>query len=1019
MNPALPARRSLGPVPGFTLPTTPGNGSENDAIFNKRSKHSGFLGTFGDAVSRLEHDTGTKVTLHGHHTLSLRMESISGNDASYRDEQYYGRGNNGVYNDSDLDIDATFLKYFHYQTHLSNSPFRNPNDDRVKLDYKTKKMRFEWGDISAGFQGNSLIDFNRYLHGAQMSNNWTPRLRTTLLVSQTKAETRSIVIPGNDSAGPYFVYAGQIVPGSERVRVDSRELVEGADKDFTMDPYTGELRFTHGNVVLHSSTIAVSYETLGFGQSQGNIIGGRTEYSPKAGLNFGMTYVTQRSRGATGPILRTEELRGFDQPNFYPTDAPIDLTKPLIIKVGGRQLSPNEYTVDTSFAYTNRVFIKEAVPRDTIVQIQYVPYNNNPTPGNRSVLGFDSRILLGKLGSLNLEAALSGLNLTGSNISGHAWQAHADLNPMRNLHTNLTLRNVNPTFSSIQSPGFNRNEKSIEFTSDYAATKRLHFNLNWQKALRPSYTGSQFTIASNGNDNYNEYGAGLTYKLASNASLNFSHNNLSTLFALGGNSKNISDALGLNYGLRNLNFDLSLSRTLSDITSTAGLLGLSGALPVTTTGTSSASQIYNSNTSTFSKRFGIHWQPKSWLNLGGSLSDNAITNLNAGAASNSNARDTQFDISFTRIRNVGIHYSFDLSDTGNSSFTPVTTTTTTGATGTTGSTSAAGSATGSGSGVAAGSGGVQLNPGRSAFAAFASRILTRDLVAGGAAAAQNALNSSTSGFGSAFGTLGGGGANGSLGSLGTYSGYQGNSFVNGYGASSFGGRNASHRLSIDWRPRQALTFGIALDHAASIGDYQFNNTRNNISTTFDWQLSRRLHVNALYALQKLAYNGTVGGTDSNSMILRLEGRPFGGKLGMIFGWTSMRTNSAFNFNNASLLGNTGAAATGTTSTATTGATSATTTPLTDTSTNLSSLNFRLEYPISSRQTLFFEMLGSNSSGYLSNREDDYRFGLDYALTRTLKFSLGWQILSHNYNDAQNTPLNYHVSSLLAEFGFNF
>jgi hypothetical protein len=79
----------------------------------------------------------------------------------------------------------------------------------------------------------------------------------------------------------------------------------------------------------------------------------------------------------------------------------------------------------------------------------------------------------------------------------------------------------------------------------------------------------------------------------------------------------------------------------------------------------------------------------------------------------------------------------------------------------------------------------------------------------------------------------------------------------------------------------------------------------------------------------------------------------------------------------------------------------------------------VDYPISSRQTLFIETLNATTSGYLGNVENDLRFGMDYALTHTLKFSLGWQILKHIYKDTQNTPQNYSASSLLAEFGFHF
>ena len=72
-----------------------------------------------------------------------------------------------------------------------------------------------------------------------------------------------------------------------------------------------------------------------------------------------------------------------------------------------------------------------------------------------------------------------------------------------------------------------------------------------------------------------------------------------------------------------------------------------------------------------------------------------------------------------------------------------------------------------------------------------------------------------------------------------------------------------------------------------------------------------------------------------------------------------------------------------------------------------------------RETLFVEMLNSVTQGYLANTESDIRFGLDIAITKPLKFSLGWQIQSHNYSDPSESSLNYHASNLLAQFGVHF
>ena len=444
-------RQPLGPIPGFTLPA-PAASAKTDTIFGKKPKRQGLFGSVGDWFNRLEKATGSQIKASGTSNLTFRSDNVSGAADAFRNEQDFGQGGSGIYNQTDLTVDAKLFKYIHYETRISNSLFHNPNDNRVKLDYQDKHQRFEWGDLNAGFQGNSLIDFNRYLSGIQYSKTWSPSLKTTMLWSQTKAETRTIVIPGADTSGPYYVYAGQIVEGSEHVRIDnSQELEKG--KDYQLDPYTGELKFLNNRIVTHSSTIAISYETLGPNQNKGSIYGARADFRLSPRINLGFTYVTQQSQGSTGFQTVSEELHGFGAPQFYTTNNPIDITKPVNVFVGGLQLPPDAYTIDNSTAYTNRIFVKQSVPFDNIVKIQYYPYNSSPIPGSRSIMGVDGKLALGALGSLTLETALSGLSLTGSSIGGHAWQLRGDLTPLRKVHTTFALKDINPTFSSIQSPG--------------------------------------------------------------------------------------------------------------------------------------------------------------------------------------------------------------------------------------------------------------------------------------------------------------------------------------------------------------------------------------------------------------------------------------------------------------------------------------------------------------------------------------------------------------------------------------
>ncbi|MCW3097996.1 MAG: hypothetical protein JWL77_3614 [Chthonomonadaceae bacterium] len=933
-------RRSLGPVPGFTLALN--QESENDQIFNRpKRKKSGMFGGLGDWWSRMEQKTNSKITASGHQTLSLRYDSVSGSQSSYQDSQYNGQGSNGIYNDTQLDVDATLFNALHYHTQISNSPYRNANDNRVKLDYNTKAVRVEWGDFNPTMAGNSLIDFNRSLHGIQVTNHWGTNLKTTMLYSQTTAQTRTIVISGNGSTGPYYVYGGQIVDGSAHVRVDNKDMVQGADKDYTLDLYTGQLNFTHGNVILPTSTIAVSFEALDYSNSKGTIYGARTEFIPNHAAVFGLTYLTQTSPTSSTTTQRTEPTHGFGAPNWYSTAAPIDLSKPIVVTIDGNLVPPapkgstgtgpaGTYLVDTTTLYTNRFYVNLAVPSTSIVQIQYYPYDPNPVPGNRSIMGLDGRFALGKLGNVTLESAFSGLSLTGQTYGGQALQMIANLTPFKNLHTRLTVKDVSPTFSSIQSPGFNQNEKSVTLDGDYQASKRLGFTFNWEKAKRPSYnsTGTTASLVSAGNDDYGQYSIGANYRLNSAATLALNRTNLATTYILGGSSSNTSDTVSFNYTKGQLNLQAALANNASNVVSTYAQLGLPPP-------TGSTNAFLNSDSSTQTKRISTQWQPLKWLTLGGSYSDNAIRSNSTGTNLNTDARDTAFDADFRLIRNLHVHYNYDLSDSGNAN--ALATTTTTGLGGT--------------------------------------------------------------------GTLGGGGINNGLGGTGNYSGGLGTGISNTYGATSFGGRSQTNRVTVDYNPRPGMQVGFHVNQSSSLGDYQYNSNTNGVGASFNWDLSKRIHLNAVYEVQKLAYTNSAGGSNTNTSVLSLNGRPFGGKLEVELSYQSSNTQSAFN------------------TTGTTGTTSTST--LTDTSSDLTALRLGLSYRISRKQSIFTEMTSSISSGSYANTESYLSFGMDYDLTQQLGFRFGWQFRNRAYGNVTGATtgttsnLNYSANSLLAEFNLHF
>lgn len=988
-------RRPLGPVPGLTLPAPRRAREEQEALLGRNRRARGVIGDVSSWFERLKETTGTKIKVTGYNTLSFRSEQISGNADAFRSDQYFGRGSNGFYADTDLTIEATFFKHFRYETRITNSPFNNPfdpNNNRIRLDYNTERLKVEWGNINAGFQGNSLIDFNRFLHGFQIRNTWSRQFQTSVLYSQTRAETRTITIPGNNSAGPYFVFAGQIVEGSDRVRVNDRELVKG--RDYTLDIYTGELNFLGGRIVLATDAIAVTFETVGFNQQRGNIYGIRAEYTPQSATRFGLTYVTQQARGSGAPQSRVQQFYGYGAPGAaYLLDAPADITRPVRVTVAGVPLVQGvDYVLDATL--NNQIRIAQAVPTNVIVQVEYFPLNLTPVPGNRSVLGLDGRISLGRIGNITSEFALSGLSINDNNVHGQAMQVRADLTPLRNLNTSLTFRHINPTFSSIQSPGFNRNERSMEFNADYTPSANLRLNLSLLRSRRPAYAGmgaGQFTINTLGEDDYTQSGFSISNNFGFNllrrrapgedenagqqqnrmqkgriaGSVSFSRNSLGTRFAAGGSTANTSDSLALNLSFRSLSLTASLLRNENRAESLFEL-GSGGAQQFTTRST------------TLGKQINLSWNPYTWLQLTGSLSENDIQTLTGSQNSQTTARNTQFTASINPLRDVRIRYTYQLSDTGNLAnlITPP----------------VAGGIVDNPAPTGSGGGNI-IGPTRGMPPGILWRTRQAPITAGGASSALH------SGFQATPVNTVGGGNFANLGGFGNYSGFYGSNFNNGYGVSSFGGRSASNNLGLDWTLRSSMTLGVQYTSASSIGDYQYNSDRNALNFTFNWQPSDRLQLSLVQGFQKIAYQGGFGGSDTTNTSVNLSGRPFGGKLGLQMSFMSLRTRSNLNFGLLDPGNNTGAPP--------------------DTSMTLNSISARVDYPLSDRYVLFAEWLNSTSAGYLGSAENNLRFGLDYRLMRNLTCSFGWQIFSRAYADPQYAQYNYRVSTLLAEIGLRF
>lgn len=947
-----------------------------------RKPRSGIFGIFdevGQTFDRFARMTKTEIKATGTHSMGYHMESISGNRDSYLNSTYNGRPmlGNG-YANTNLDVRGKFLGVFNFETHYSNSLYGSPYENRLSLNYATKELKLDAGDIQGGIHGNSLLDFSRSLKGIQLAVDVLKGVRFTTLYSQTKAQTRTITINGANRSGPYYVYAGQVVDGSVKVRVNNRDMV--LDQDYTLDPYTGELNFKNGLIIQELDTIAVTFEAYGYNQSAGTLTGYRTDLSLIKNVKLGLSYVAQTgAKAGSTTATKTEQFYGYNNANTpYQLDYPVDMivTKdaqgnitsavpryPMTVTIGDiPQIYNVDYVVDPLLP--NRVFFKAAIPSTQIIHITYVPLVATDTIGDRSAMGLDAGFSLGKKTNIGAELATSRYTLGSTSVRGAAWQVRGDSKFLNDaLNWTWTLRNIDPNYTAIESPGFQRNESGATTTLDYRPSKTVRLSATLENSKRAAYSyglsGSTTGMAeATGRDNFTQVNLAANWTLGKGGQLSLTHNDMRTRLAAGGYTTYGTDSLSFSGSWKALSGDFSLQRS-----SNASSSLLSGASTSTTSSYA---------TDSLTSRLNLQYRASDRLQLQSGVSISDIR----GNTGSTQAQDLSFSADYAPFHNLRFRANYQLQDSGSSSLLTGTTTTTTTAA------------------VAA--------------AVRAAALAGRDITTG-----NGLYGGSLTG-----GLYGAGGYNGGLGGYGNFSGGFGYG-LGSYATANYAGRSRSLSFQTSYQPLPPLTLEMVWNTATSLGDYLYNSTRNDLTFNMGYALGDRMTVNSALSLQKVSYIGDTGGTSSSIWFLSFRGRPWG-KLTTTLNYQLMRTTST-----ASSTSNTG---TGTSNGNLGGGLygggygSGYGSFYGSTGTNLTSYLLRLEYPIWRGNSLYFQFDTSDSTGYLASSQRTLSMGIAFDLNRGMQFTLGWRnqlLVSHDQTSAGASNYNYTVHSLDADLNMHF
>ncbi len=245
----------------------------------------------------------------GYNTLDDRLDPL---DRTYADENVdarlalYAKGRvRGKWlmtlaYDSDKDEDQTRFAgtidpRAYYTVYADKSDTRYDAASVRKLYLKLERPQFYamFGDYETGLNDTQLARYQRSMNGVKAEYR-SPQVAVTAFGADTPYRYRRDEIQGNGLTGPYPLNARDILPNTERVRIEVRDRIRSEQivearvliryVDYDIDYISGTIRFTapvlSRDSALNPQFIVAEYEVDGVGQRVTNA-GGRVAYNSK------------------------------------------------------------------------------------------------------------------------------------------------------------------------------------------------------------------------------------------------------------------------------------------------------------------------------------------------------------------------------------------------------------------------------------------------------------------------------------------------------------------------------------------------------------------------------------------------------------------------------------------------------------------------------------------------------------------------------------------------------------------
>jgi len=575
----------------------------NDSGLPGWDSYSASGGVYGGGVVLRKGENSRNLLLSGRGSLWYRANSVTGSGAEMYTRQYWDTASVG--SEAQLNLSGWALDRVRIDASVSQGPL-GPRRTDFSVTYDAGPAQVSFGRVRPDMGVNEFVNFRKQLSGISVQGA-TPdtKVQYSMFASRIKGQVRREAFAGQDSPGPYHLRYTPIVDGSEVVKVDEQRMVRG--EDYVIDYYGGWLTFAvdfGGNqqttMIPATSTISVSYEQAGGEGGSGMIYGLRGTVMAAQGLSVEAAYLTQQSdygpATSTRSVARREEFIGAGSPGpFQLSYSPIDATKPVLVYVDGAlKVEGVDYLFNSASGYIQ--FTSPIPPGALVVVEYYQSVESGGSLGDKHLLGLTTN--WAPQPNTNVSLALAASDSEGG-PAGLAMSLQASSAFLDNrLNVRGRYENMEPTFSQIESVGFQQQARGFAVGADYRATDYVTANLDWQR--HRTSTGLYFGPMGGG------YGTGSTSLSAADFSVLTDQKTISVRAALpkapeislsrtmmsnqgAASSSYVSDALRVTHTLGPFSGSLSLNRnkqgyTLLNTTEGSGATSTS----VVTTGANAA-----------------------------------------------------------------------------------------------------------------------------------------------------------------------------------------------------------------------------------------------------------------------------------------------------------------------------------------------------------------------------------------------------------------------------------------------